>query len=99
MADRLLSSAVTYVFSAELLWRRAPDSCLACASDPEHCWSPVLINQCPDELCASIAEILARRSDLLPHRELRLAWALRQLRGARGKEAALRGLLDQLDLH
>lgn len=99
LADRLLSSAVPNFFLAEMLWRRAPDSCLASASDPDHCWSPALINQCPDELCGSLAEVLARRSDLLPHRELRLAWVLRQLRGARGKEAALRGLLDQLDLH
>lgn len=99
LADRLLSSRVPYVIPAGLLWRCAPDSCLACVSDPGHPWSPFLIDHCPDELSCSLAEVLVRRTDLLPDRELRLAWALRQLSRARGKEAALRVLLDQLDLH
>ena len=80
------------------LWRLAPARCMAHACNSQDTSSSVLITLCPSEHRGQLAEEIARRDDLLPHRAERLDWVLRRLRESRGQETGLRALLDRLGL-
>lgn len=98
LADRLLSTGPSNIALLATLWKLTPARCLAYACDPQHCSSPLLITLCPSEQSGRLADEIARRDDLLPHRADRLGWSLRRLRESRGQEAGLRALLNRLDL-
>ncbi len=98
LTDRLLSAGRPNIALLPTLWRVAPARCMAHACDPQDTSSSLLITLCPTEQSGRLAEEIARRDDLLPHRAERLGWVLRRLRESRGQEAGLRALLDRLGL-